>query len=205
MTPYEVLGVSPTATPGEVKTAWRLLIQKNHPDRGGVEAISKMIQAAYDLLSDPKRRALFDETGSTEPTPSQLQSSIKMCGNLMQKAFREMAGADDGTADPIQRARKEVQEILADGELEQRGLAAGITLREKALKRLVWRKETPVDHLTLIIEGQIAAMHLALKANEGHIAMLRGVLDLLSDYTFELASPASPKAKMAFYSGSFFV
>lgn len=60
MNPYEILGVSKTATPNEIKKAYRKLASQNHPDKGGNTAKFQEIQHAYDILSDPQKRQNFD-------------------------------------------------------------------------------------------------------------------------------------------------
>ena len=60
MNPYEILGVAKTATPEEIKKTYRKLAAQHHPDRGGDTAKFQEIQAAYDTLSDPEKRAQLD-------------------------------------------------------------------------------------------------------------------------------------------------
>ena len=60
---YSVLGVSKTATPDEIKSAYRRLAKIYHPDRGAdpdTEKKFKAIQKAYEVLSDPAKRAQYD-------------------------------------------------------------------------------------------------------------------------------------------------
>ena len=60
MSHYDTLGVSKTATPDEIKKAYRKLASQHHPDKGGDTARFQEIQTAYDTLSDPNRRAEYD-------------------------------------------------------------------------------------------------------------------------------------------------
>ena len=61
---YKTLGVSRTATPEEIKKAYRKLARKYHPDAGGDEAKFKEINEAYEVLSDEKKRKLYDQYGT---------------------------------------------------------------------------------------------------------------------------------------------
>lgn len=58
---YSVLDVPKTATPDEIKKAYRKLAMKYHPDRnGGDETQFKKIQEAYDILGNPEKRKSYD-------------------------------------------------------------------------------------------------------------------------------------------------
>jgi DnaJ-class molecular chaperone len=59
--PYQTLGVDRAATPDQIKQAYRRLAAKNHPDKGGDTAAFQRIQSAYEILSDPQRRAQHDQ------------------------------------------------------------------------------------------------------------------------------------------------
>jgi len=70
---YEVLGVSKTASAAEIKSAYRKLALKNHPDRNkeaGAEAKFKEINEAYQVLSDPKKKQTYDQFGHAAFDPS---------------------------------------------------------------------------------------------------------------------------------------
>jgi curved DNA-binding protein len=71
--PYEILGVPRDASQNDIKRAYRRLAKELHPDRNpgnkAAEAKFKEVQAAYEVLGDPQRRAQYDRFGAGGPTP----------------------------------------------------------------------------------------------------------------------------------------
>ena len=57
---YEVLNVERTASAAEIKTAYRKLVRQVHPDQGGNAALFRLVQEAWNTLSDPVKRASYD-------------------------------------------------------------------------------------------------------------------------------------------------
>lgn len=68
---YEVLGVAKTASEDEIKSAYRKLAKKYHPDLnpGNAEAEAKFkeVNEAYGVLSDADKRAKYDQYGTADP------------------------------------------------------------------------------------------------------------------------------------------
>lgn len=60
---YDFLGVSKTASQDEIKKAFRKKALKEHPDKGGDPEKFKDISIAYETLSDPEKRQLYDQYG----------------------------------------------------------------------------------------------------------------------------------------------
>lgn len=70
---YSILGVSRNVSVAEIKKGYRKLARKHHPDLNpgdkNSEARFKEIQEAYSVLSDPKKKAQYDQFGSVRDVP----------------------------------------------------------------------------------------------------------------------------------------
>lgn len=60
---YDILGVSKSASADELKKAYRKAAIKNHPDKGGDPEKFKELAQAYEVLSDPEKRDVYDQYG----------------------------------------------------------------------------------------------------------------------------------------------
>ncbi len=67
---YEILGVDRNASPDEVKSAYRKMARKYHPDANpddpDAEENFKRVAGAYEVLSDPQKKAAYDRYGTTK-------------------------------------------------------------------------------------------------------------------------------------------
>jgi len=87
--PYAVLGVARTASDREIKQAFRQLARECHPDVAGTDAEAarrfKAVRAAYELLSDPARRARHDRRHD-RPAPGSFdtfwRASMRQAGGV---------------------------------------------------------------------------------------------------------------------------
>lgn len=64
---YDILGVAPSSTAAEIKTAYRKLALRYHPDKNAVEGPVRFpqIQRAYEVLSNPQKRKIYDQMGES--------------------------------------------------------------------------------------------------------------------------------------------
>lgn len=86
---YDLLGVSKDASENDIKKAYKKVASTNHPDKGGDQEKFKEIQKAYETLSDPNKRRIYDQMGeeglnqagsSTEPEHDPFDMFAQMFG-----------------------------------------------------------------------------------------------------------------------------
>lgn len=117
--PYDVLRVTPDANQEAIRAAYRALARRFHPDHAGIAGHARMseINAAWEVLSDPARRAAWDRTraaqaadprssrptrgepswvGAAGPPPGRPSGSVLTFGRHKGWSIGEIARVDPG-------------------------------------------------------------------------------------------------------------
>ncbi|AFZ21118.1 J domain-containing protein [Allocoleopsis franciscana] len=95
---YDTLNISSQATSAEIKQAYRRLAKLFHPDSKSETADSDKIievNAAYEVLSDPKRRRSYDEQLRSSPSTTQYRNRQQRTADAQQKYQRHRQTAQD--------------------------------------------------------------------------------------------------------------
>src|SRR5437868_3991073 len=97
---YETLGVSKTATEDEIRSAFRKLARKYHPDvakdKKAAEEKCKQINEAYEVLSDPEKRKKYDQLGANWNQPGGFQPPPEWGAQQPGGGFYRHGGTGDG-------------------------------------------------------------------------------------------------------------
>src|SRR6204780_1301415 len=129
--PYEVLGVPRSADESQIKKAFRALARELHPDVNteDPQAEEKFKQAAeaYEILSDPERRATYDRFGHEGLRSGGYQPNFDQFGSLSDifEAFFGGGGAGGGSFGGSQRGPAAGGDVGAELELDLAQAAAG--------------------------------------------------------------------------------
>lgn len=182
---YQELKVPPTATPEEIKKAYRKRARATHPDKGGKTEDFQAVNKAYQVLSDPTLRKNYDETGSTE-----VESLQEIFDNLVIVAAERV---DDPTTQNILKgASALLDEGLSKAHKQLDNLKKEKKKWQEIEKRLHKKKKAPSSLLLKIAQRIKGAEHemgrAELDIKQG--AEMRKMLEEY-EYTIELRSTVS--------------
>jgi molecular chaperone DnaJ len=118
---YEILGIKRDAKPEEIKKAYRRLARKYHPDVNpgdkAAEERFKLMSEAHDVLSDPKKRSVYDRFGqySENLADAAARGAGPSSGGRTAPGF-DFTGFDWGSASPSseRRSSSSFRDIFAD-------------------------------------------------------------------------------------------
>jgi len=145
---YEILGISKSASTDEIKKAFYKLAHKCHPDKGGDSEKFKEINEAYQVLSDEKKRAQYDQFGQTFDD-SQFGGSSSPFGqgsegfdgfdaSSIEDLFGDLFGGASpfGSSRGASRKRETAQEIVVDVSVSLQEVFSG-TKRQISLRKYI--------------------------------------------------------------------
>lgn len=123
MNPYQILAIEQQADATEIKKAYRKLASKHHPDRGGNAEEFKKVQEAYEILSDPQKRQMFDQFGTVNPQTGQGSPFEHFSqGSPFDNMFRNMSGRPQRNPDAGIQVNISIQHAYTGGDVH---IAAG--------------------------------------------------------------------------------
>ena len=199
---YAILGLPErSATPEEIKRAYRKAAKSAHPDAGGSPEKFARIQHAYSVLSDPQRRARYDATGDAGETQPD-NSLAKIHSIIMGALDRAMQSSDVDHKDIVGAAVRILTEDRDAGKQANRQLEGTKKKLERVRKRLRFKGDG-VDLIDRTLGERIADIASNIAANKTIMAQVDEAADKLRngwDYEVDVRSQADPWTTVGFAS-----
>ncbi|MBP1874734.1 Chaperone protein DnaJ [Ensifer adhaerens] len=181
--PYEMLGVDRDANDQTIRTAYRKAAKAAHPDSGGDAEQFARLQAVYELLKDPVRRKVFDDTGY-DP---QLAEPRDLKGLMMLETLVNDFILDErepGSFDPVAAMRRKLSDDIVKSRFHILELERHRARVRKHLDRLGRRPET--DVLGSMLRARSRSIAEAIKTTEEQIKTIEQAYEMLEGYSYEL-------------------
>lgn len=164
---YATLDIEPGASEKEIKAAWRKLAKATHPDQGGDEAEFRRVQQAYEILSDPERRRIYDRYGETDP-----QDTLARLGEFA--AFMVDPENADHILDPA-RQLESVRRVLE--ERQRRAERRHQAVKEDLEKLTAADDEEDLRELLAALQELVTGFGLAAEDAGQKLEICRKLLD----------------------------
>jgi DnaJ domain len=196
LNPYDELVVARDATEADIRKAYRKKAKTTHPDSGGDPAEWSRVCTSLAVLTDPKKRKTFDDTGRIEEDrPDNDRAAalqiIEMhmgtiCNEFIQSSFRP--DLDPRRLDVIKVIRGKVVNEIAEAKIGIKGGEKVIEFMRDMAKRFIQAKTSAAGEPDPIGRG----LELQIRNAEEQIAGIRAnvrqrelVLTILDGYRFE--------------------
>jgi hypothetical protein len=179
--PYDILGVARDAGEEQIKVAYRKRAKAVHPDSGGDTETFSQLQKAYELLLDPVRRKVFDDTGyDVELTDAvDLQALV-----AIEKLITDMVldEREPGTFDPVAKMRAALLEEIRKAHFSKSELERHSNRINLHLDRL--GKRPGKDVVGHMLRARIKAIATAISETESKIGANERACDMLDGYLY---------------------
>lgn len=179
MNPYEILGIARDATDAAIKHAYRCAAQKTHPDKsGGDEGKFVSIQNAYELLSDPDRRAYFDQHGEDR---GQVDAQSAVLAELA--ALFDAVMNDPETRNPVEKMSEVIQAEILNQQGHKITKKGRVSDLEDACSRITYTG-TGGNVLTGVLDRQISVLNRGIQGCDDRIVHLKAMVERLCFYSY---------------------
>ena len=188
---YEILGVSKDATPKEIKKAYYNKAKELHPDKEeGDTAKMQLLISAYEVLSDPDRRKLYDATGKVEN-----QSKESLIDEMLVEMFvLALQGAEEDIKykDIVKKAKGIAFENITAQRKSIKAANDEIKAFEEVYSRLKRKNGLP-NIISDRIKGSIESIQGMVVEMEGRLNILTEVHNAFNDYSYKTDEDNRPK------------
>lgn len=180
MNPYDILGISPSATLEEITLKYKSLAQKHHPDKGGDEEVFKQIKLAYEILSDPERRQRYDSTGEVKEAIPIMQEALDQICRIFLGLVPTVAPEHDNIIVKLKIEIRNLRSLVASDIKKANEFAIKL---EKIIKRIK-RKKDGENIIKSFAESQLQNVQRDLVMFQRRLQIVELMQKIIEDYEY---------------------
>jgi len=183
---YGILGLQKDASSEEIRTAYRSIANKCHPDKpNGSEETFKQVKHAYEVLIDPDHRAYYDRTGTSSLNEaSKRDAKANEFLVSMLYTILDNPNINPDIIDIVQVIRDSIDASILGIKNINATITQQVARREKVIKKI--KKKTDGDNiLSMALDRRNIMQRKALEDNESSIEDLNYALIKLKDYEYD--------------------
>lgn len=171
--PYKILRVPHNATPEQIEKAYHKQCIQHHPDHGGDTEYFKKIQQAYETLKSGKKQA---------------QDYCSTAASIIKNAL--VAAVRNTHTTPEKEARKEIESIIRQAEIEQSEAKQKINKAKKILQTYQKHNTGPTaKEVSKLMQEDIRASEITIKNNEKMLKKYKEAYTIIKEMKWEPQNP----------------
>jgi curved DNA-binding protein CbpA len=181
--PYEILGVSREADVTAIKLAYRKRVKSAHPDTGGDAETFGQLKASFELLNDPIRRKVYDDTGYDPELADKkdLQGLV-----ILEMLVNEMIldEREPGSFDPVSSMRRKLTDRIVNARFHILEMERHRARIRNHINRIGRKPET--DVLGRMLKARCETIADAISKADSEIQTIEQAYGMLDGYSYEI-------------------
>jgi len=184
--PYDILGLSRDADNAAVKSAYRKRAKLAHPDAGGDSEVFGNLKLAYELLLDPVRRKVFDDTGyDPELADTKDLQGLVILETLVNEMILDER--EPGSFDPVASMRRKLTDRIVTARFHILEMERHRARIRNHMDRMGRKPGT--DVLGRMLKARCETIGQAISKSETEIKTIEQAYGMLDGYAYELEIP----------------
>jgi curved DNA-binding protein CbpA len=177
--PYKILEVEPNASADDIKKAFKQKSKTAHPDCGGTPEDFDVIKKAYEILTDPSKRKMWDDYKMADNIDVENEAKMAASQIAVQvlDTYPDNCNLDEEIAEVFKKCLRDIAEQIR-----------GITQKKERLEnryRAVQNKPED-DFISIDIERTVNARDLQIRRHKLNMEIQKRAFELLKGYKFDI-------------------
>jgi len=189
--PYEMLGISREADGATIKSAYRKRAKTAHPDAGGDVDLFSRLTTSYELLCDPVRRKVYDDTGfDPELADTKDLQGLVILETLINEVILDER--EPGSFDPVTAMRRKLTDKIVNARIHILEMERHRARIRNHIDRIGRKPET--DVLGRMLRSRCETIGEAIGRAENEIENIEKAYGMLDGYSYEIDAVAEIKS-----------